>query len=186
MAVELKRWRFTVDEYHRMGEAGVLGEDDRVELIDGEILEMSPIGPGHSGGINRLTYLFVGRVGDRAVVSVQNPVILNDYEEPQPDLMLLRPRSDFYRSATATPADVLLLIEVADSSVDYDRQVKAPLYARNGIPEYWMLNLLRDQVVVYREPIEDGYRSTQVFRRGETISPLAFPDLQITVEELLG
>ncbi len=186
MALELKRYLFTRAEYHRLAEAGVLGEDDRVELIEGEILEMSPIGRRQWACVDRLSHLFVRAVGNEAIVHVQNPVPLNERSEPEPDLTLLRFRADFYASADPTPADVLLVVEVADSSVEYDRQVKAPLYARTGIPELWLLDLGRDHLVVYREPSGSGYGTTRVLRRGETISPVAFPDLVIPVVDLLG
>jgi Uma2 family endonuclease len=169
-----------------MAEAGILTEDDRVELIDGEILEMSPLGRKHWVCVNRITRLFVRAVGDRAIVHIQNPIVLGDYTEPQPDLVLLRPRDDFYADMDATPDAILLLIEVADSSVDYDRRVKAPLYARMSIPEYWLADVGREHIVVHLDPTSDGYRTTRVFRRGESFRPTAFPDLQIVVDDILG
>ena len=186
MALELKRYRFTTAEYHRMAEAGVLGEDDRVELIDGEILEMSPIGPRHAACVKRLSHLFSQRLGGEAIVSVQDPIGLSDHAEPQPDLALLRPRADFYAPEHPTPEEVLLVIEVADNSVEYDRQIKAPLYARNRIPELWLLDLGRDHLVVYRDPTGDGYATTRLLRPGEAISPLAFPHLMIPIADILG
>ncbi len=186
MAVELKYWRFTVDDYYRMAEAGILGEDDRVELIEGEILEMSPIGGRHMACVNRLTRVFVPAVGDAAIVSIQNPIRLDNRSEPQPDLVLMRPKDDYYASGHATPADVLLVVEVADSSIEFDRQIKAPLYARHAVPELWVVDLGRDHVMVYREPAATGYATTQVFRRGDTISPGTVPELQIAVVDILG
>ena len=186
MAVQLRRHRFTTDDYHRLGEAGILGEDDRVELIDGEIVEMNPIGGPHLGSVNRINHLFVRSVGDRAVVHVQNPIRLDEHSEPQPDVCLLRVRADFYASGPPGPADVLLLIEVSDSSLTYDRQVKLPLYARGGIPEAWVLDLGHNRLLVFREPVDGGYATTQVLRRGQSIRPLAFPDLAVAVAALLG
>jgi Uma2 family endonuclease len=169
-----------------MAEAGVLGEDDRVELIGGEILDMSPIGRRHTACVKRLNRLLSRLVGDAAIVSVQDPVLLSEHDEPEPDLALLRPRPDFYASVDVTPDAVLLVIEVADSSVEYDRQVKAPLYARGRIPELWIVDLVRDHVAVYRDPTSGGYGTTRVARRGETISPSAFAELTIAVDEILG
>ena len=186
MAVQFQRYRFTVDEYSRMAEIGILREDSRVELINGEIIHMHPIGKRHAGGVDRLTYLFVHRVGDRANVRGQNPVRLGEHNEPEPDLMLLRWRADFYAAGHPTPEQVLLVVEIADSSVEYDRQVKSPLYGGAGIPEYWLVNLERDHIVAYRDPTEDGYATTRILRYGESISPLAFPDLTFTVDETLG
>lgn len=186
MRVQLKRYRFTTTDYHRMAEAGILGEDDRVELIEGEILEMSPIGRLHASTVDRLNRLFNRAVGDAAIVRVQNPIVVNDYNEPQPDLTLLRPRTDFYAAGHPTPEAILLAIEVADTTVAFDRRVKAPLYARNGMPELWLIDLKRGHVVAFRDPTETGYATTQVFRRGEAISPVAFPDLVLPVAELLG
>ena len=169
-----------------MGEAGILGEDDRVELIEGEILEMSPIGRKHVSSVIRLTGILSRLVADAALVSVQNPVQLSDQSEPQPDVALLRPRPDVYADREVTAADVLLIIEVADSSEAYDRQTKAPLYARSGIPELWIVDLIRDHVALYRHPTNDGFGTTRVTRRGESISPLAFPGLTIAVNDILG
>ncbi len=186
MAVALTRHRFTVDEYHWMARVGILGEDDRVELIDGEIVEMVPIGPTHVGSVIRFTGRLVRQYGDLAEVSVQNPVRLGEYSEPEPDLVLLRPRADSYRLALPTPADVLLVVEVADTSLAVDRRVKLPLYARAGILETWLVDLRHHRLHVHREPRADGYRVTRTLRRGERIAPLAFPDREIAVADLLG
>jgi Uma2 family endonuclease len=185
MALPLTRHLFTVDEYHRMAENHVLSEDDRVELIDGEIIEMAPIGSGHLGHVNRLGRVFGAAIGERALLSVQNPVRLGHRSEPQPDVALLQPRADDYAGNIPTPADVLLLIEVADSSLVYDRDTKVPMYARSGIPEVWLVNLIDAEIVIYREPSVTGYQSVQVLRRGDMIAPLAFPDVVIAVSDLL-
>lgn len=186
MALEPKRYRFTTAEYDRLGEVGVLGEDDHVELIEGEIIQMSPIGRSHASRVDRLNRVFNRGVGDAAIVRIQNPIVLGDHSEPEPDLTLLRPRPDFYASEHPTPEEILLVIEVADSSIEYDRQIKAPLYARNRIQELWLLDLGRNHLVVYRDPTGEGYATTRVLRRGEVISPLAFPHLVIPIADILG
>jgi Uma2 family endonuclease len=178
--------KLTADEYQRMGEAGILHEDDRVELLDGEIYDMPPIGDGHVGRVNALNFLLGQRLRDRVIVAVQNPIRLSDFSEPQPDIALLRPRADFYGTSKARPEDVLLLIEVAQSSVDYDRVLKLPRYAADGILEVWIVNLVDDRVEVYRDPAGDGYRTRTVHARGESLYPAALPDLTIRVDEILG
>ena len=179
-------WRWTVHDYHKMGEIGILRHDDRVELIEGEIVTMPPIGHDHAGGTNRLNMLFAPQLGGRAIVSVQNPVRLSETSEPQPDLLLLRPEPAFYATRKAKPDDVLLLVEISDSTLRHDRDVKVPLYARAGIPEVWLLDLRNDRLRVYREPDEGEYRQVTVLTRGDKIAPLAFPDLTLTVDGLLG
>ena len=169
-----------------MGEAGILSEDDRVELIEGEIVQMAPIGSRHAACVDRLTQLFVLRVMGRAIVRVQNPVLLNDYSEPQPDLALLRPRADFYASGHPAPQDVLLVVEVADTSAGIDRAAKMPLYARAGIHEAWLVDLQADQVEVHRQPTPQGYRSVQTFGRGASFALEMLPDLTLAVADILG
>ncbi len=181
----VRRRRFTVDEYHRMAETGVLREDDRVELLEGEVVLMSPIGDPHAGCVNRLNHA-LRRVGERAVVAVQNPVRLDRHSEPQPDVTLLRPRADFSGSGTPDPTDVLLAIEVGDSSARFDREVKAPLYARAGVRELWLVDLGAGEVSVCRRPDERGYAEVTVKRRGDSLSPEALGDITLTVNELLG
>ncbi|MBI4506726.1 MAG: Uma2 family endonuclease, partial [Chloroflexi bacterium] len=178
--------KFTVDEYERMGQAGILGEDDRVELIEGEIVEMTPIGHRHAGCVKRLNRLFSQELGTTAVIGIQDPVRLSEDSEPQPDVAVLRPRADLYASAHPTPADVLLLIEVAESSAEPDRRVKVPLYARGGVPEVWLVDLGGETVTVYRDPTPDGYRTERTVQRGETLAPAALPDLQVLSAEVLG
>ncbi len=169
-----------------MGALGILHEDERVELLDGELYEMTPIGDGHIGGVNSMNFFFGQRLGGRAIVSVQNPVRLSDFSEPQPDIALLRPRPDFYRTGKARPEDVLLLVEVADSSLDYDRLTKLPRYAAAGIVEVWIVNLVARRVEVYRDPTADGYATHTDHGRGHTLTPAALPDLAILVEEITG
>jgi Uma2 family endonuclease len=186
MAAPITRRRFTVEEYHRMAEAGILGEDDRLELVDGEIVEMAPIGRRHYGRVNRISHLFHRLFGDSVVVHVQNPIVLSEIDQPQPDIALLRWRADYYADVDASAGDALLLVEVADSSLLYDRQVKVPLYARHGIPELWLADLTQSLLMLYRDPTPDGYLTVQVLRIGDHIVPLAFPDVSIPVADILG
>lgn len=179
--------RFTIEDYYGMAEAGILAPDARVELLEGQILDMMPIGPFHSGTVNRLTNLFTRRSADRWITCGQNPVRMSERSEPQPDFALLRPREDFYTSAHPTPADVFLLVEVADSSVRFDREEKLPAYARAGIPEFWLINLVERVIEVYWDPSAAGtYASSQLLRPGESIAPAAFPDAALSVAELLS
>ncbi len=176
----------TVAEYHRMGEVGILTDRDRVELIEGQVVAMSPIGSEHSGTVNALSYLLFQVVGTRGVVAVQNPVQLDDLTEPEPDFAVLKPRSDFYRRATPRADEVLLLIEVADSSLAYDRAVKRSLYARHGIPEFWIVNLAAGEVEVCRAPAGDRYASVSHVGRDGILEPELLPGAVIPVATLLG
>lgn len=185
MAVEVTRRLFTVDEYERMAQAGILHEDDRVELIEGEVVQMTAIGARHAAAVARILALFAG-LRARAVLWPQNPLRLSQRSAPQPDVVLLKPRKDFYAGGHPGPADVLLLVEVMDVSASYDRGVKLPLYARHGIPEVWLVDLEQERVEVYREPRAEGYSSATVLRRGERLASAAFPDLALAVEDLLG
>src|SRR5512145_2452267 len=174
----LTRRRFTVEEYHRMGEAGILPEDNRLELIAGDIVVREPIGAYHAGTVARLNRLWTSRLGDRAIVSIQNPVQFpREDSELQPDVMLFRPREDFYTTAHPQAADVLLLIEVADTTLPLDRGVKIPPYARVGILEVWLVDLTAARLEVHRDPQRDGYGNVRVLMRGERVPPEAFPDL---------
>ena len=186
MATEVLRRRFDVEAYHRMGQAGILTEEDRVELIEGEIIEMTPIGRRHLAAVDYLNHRFTIECGDRAIVRVQGAIRLSRFSEPQPDLLLLRPRADFYRMADAGPADVLLLVEVAETSLAYDQTVKLSLYAQAGIPEVWLVNLAGERVEVYRTPAGDQFRDVEQVLRGRSIAPRAFPDLAILLDEIVG
>jgi len=183
--VELPRRRFTVEEYYRMAEAGILREDDRVELIEGEIIRMSPIGPRHALSVSELTRLFTIALRDRAVVWPQNPVRLPRDTEPQPDVVLLRSPSNRYRRRPPQPQDVLLLVEVADTSSRYDRGVKLPLYARAGIPEVWIVDFTADVIDVYREPQASGYATLHRVGRGGHVAPAMFPDIVLSADAIL-
>jgi Uma2 family endonuclease len=182
----LQHWKFTVDEFQRMGEVGLFNEDDRVELIDGELIRMNPIGHGHAGRVKLLNHSLALQLGERAVVSVQDPIQIRPRGQPQPDLMVLRPRADFYSTSHPTAADVLLLIEVADSSVDYDLHTKAAIYAQAGIADYWVVDLVESRILVLRQPVDGEYRSVQTLGRGDVLQPLAFPDVLIPVSDILG
>jgi Uma2 family endonuclease len=187
MAVDLRRRRFTIDEYERMAETGILDEDERVELIEGEIVEMSPIGPPHASMVARMTAVLVPRLAGRAILWSQSSLLLRAQTSYfQPDLILLRPRNDYYRSANPEPRDALLVIEVMDSSVYRDRRVKLPLYARACVAEVWLVDVSTDTVEIWRDPVGRRYRSARVAARGEQIAPLAFPDLPLAVTDLLG
>jgi len=186
MAGIVTRKRFTADEYQRMGQAGILTEGDRVELIDGEIVAMTPIGTRHNASVNRGLRALVRAAGDDAIVQAQGSIRLDMYSEPEPDLVLLRPRSDFYSSRHAGPADILLVIEAAESSIQYDRDVKAPLYAAAGISEYWLVDLNASLVLRYSALERGVYRSVEQHRRGQSIAPQLLPTCLIAVGELLA
>jgi Uma2 family endonuclease len=181
---QVTRWRFTVHDYHRMGEAGILHEDDRVELIEGEIVEMAAIGTRHFSCVNRLTRMLVMGVGEAAVVSVQNPVRLDEHTEPQPDLTVIQPRD--YTESLPLPEDVLLLVEVSDTTLAYDRNVKLPLYARAGIGEVWIVNLPAGTIEQHTDPSDEGYQRVDHKRGGQKLHPAALPDLAPTGDEILG
>ena len=182
--VECPRRLFTAEEFERMAAAGVFGPEERLELIDGEIVEMSPVGPGHGASIACLTKRFILGLGDRAVVWIQSSAVVALRSVPQPDLALLRPRS--YRRSNPRPDDILLVVEVADSSLRYDRIRKARLYAVAGIPEYWVVGVQREWVEVYRTPEDEGYRDVKRVPSSDTIAPLSFPDLIIPVADIFA
>jgi Uma2 family endonuclease len=187
MRVDLEKKLFTVDDYYRMGDAGIFGPDERVELINGEILTMSPIGVRHAICVSRGTGVFAAAfVAKKAIVSVQNPVLISQVTMPQPDILLLRHREDFYAGKWYGPADVLLLIEVSDTTLRRDRNVKLPLYAAAGVSEVWIEDLKHDLLLVYRDPGGSAYSTCLTFKHGESVSPLAFPDMVVSVDELLG
>ena len=186
MSVELQRRRFTVDDYYAMADAGILHEDDRVELIEGEIIEMAAIGSRHAACVDRLNRLLSRQVGDQAVVRVQNPVRLSDLSEPQPDLALLRPREDFYAARHPLPPDTLLIVEVAHSTLGYDRGVKVPLYARTGIPELWIVNVDEDVVEVYADPADGRFRVRTEAKRKTEVRPRLLPSVAVRVDDILG
>jgi Uma2 family endonuclease len=184
MAAVIKK-RFTADEYQRMGQVGILSSDDRVELIDGEVVTMTPIGARHVACVNHATRALVRAAGDDAIVQAQSSVRLDPYAEPEPDLVLLRPRTDFYASRLPGPDDILLIIEIADSSIEYDRDVKTRVYAAAGITEYWLADLNANVVWRYSSPERGSYRSIEPCHRGQTIAPRLLPSCAIAVDVLL-
>jgi Uma2 family endonuclease len=184
--MQLLTRKFTVEQYHKMADVGILTEDDRVELINGEIIEMSPIGLKHAATVNRLTNLLPKKLGDKAIVSIQNPIQLNDNSEPQPDIALLKPRADFYETKIPTTEDILLIIEVADTTINYDRNIKIPLYAENGILEVWLVDINNQSLTIYHQPTQQGYQIKQTLDITDKLSPVTFLDVTINVNEVFG
>jgi Uma2 family endonuclease len=180
---------FTVDEYYKMAEAGILAASERVELVQGVIYTMSPIGSRHHSAVIHLNRVFSGRLLDVAEVSVQGPVRLANLTEPEPDFAIVRRQLDQrrpYEFAPPSSSDIYLIVEVADTSLGFDLGEKADTYAGDGIPELWVLDLAGDRLIVHRDPTPDGYASVQTAARGETITALAFPDITFTVDDILG
>ena len=185
MALHLLRGPFTVDTYQRLAELGVLRENDRVELIAGQVVEMSPIGDRHASCVRRLNQLFSRSLSAAAIVDVQNPVVLGEHDAPQPDVVLLKPRPDAYlRHPRAT--DILLIIEVADTTLAYDRDIKIPLYARAGIPEAWVVDVAADRIDAYQDPVAGQYTRVRTASRGDVLTPLQLPTLTLAADEILG
>jgi Uma2 family endonuclease len=180
-----KHW-ISAEEYERMGEAGIFGPGERLELIEGDIFEMSPIGSPHAACVKYLNRLLNELFGRDLIVGTQDPIRLDDFSEPQPDLTLLRWRADFYRGAHPTPADVLLVVEVADTTVVTDRTIKVPLYARAGVAEAWVVNVPEERVEIYSDPADGAYRLTSQHARGETARSPTLAGLAVSVDELFG
>ena len=186
MRVEVERKLFTVDEYHRMCDTGIIGFDERTELIDGEIIKMPNPSTRHVACANRANTFFTEAFGRRAIVSIQNPLLLNLYNEPLPDVVVLKPRPDFYTSTRFTPEHAFFVVEISESSLAFDRKVKLPRYAASGAPEVWIEDLKHALLLVFRDLENDTYKTCLTLRRGETVSPSAFPDVTFKVEDLLG
>ena len=186
MVAVQETYRFTVEEYYRMGEAEIFPPDVRLELVDGEIKRMPPIDPPHASIVDRLTIMLAARLAGVAHLRVQNPIRLDDFNEPQPDVTVLRFRDDYYGSRHPTPADVLLAIEVADTSLRYDRDEKMPRYGRYGIPEAWLVDVQARTITVYTEPHAGGYREQHVLSRGQEIVSVSVEGLRVGVDEALG
>jgi Uma2 family endonuclease len=184
MSVYAPTYRFNVAEFQKLGEAGIFHEDDRVELLNGEIIVMSPIGYRHSSAVRHLIEIFSGRSRRRYFVDAQSSFVLDDGSEPQPDITLLHREAD-RRGRLPNAEDVYLIVEVSDTSLGYDREEKLPAYARNGIAEVWIVNLTEDVIEVYRNPSADGYGPKLVVRRGESVAPLAFGDVEVPAAEVL-
>jgi Uma2 family endonuclease len=186
MSVQIAKRLFNVHEYERMVEAGILTEDDRVELIEGEIVEMSPIGMRHAACVKRLNSLLAARASSAAIISIQDPIVLDDLSEPQPDVALLKPRTDFYEQGHPRASEALLVIEVADTTVQSDRLVKMPLYARAGIVEVWLVNLNDERIEVYTQPAGGAYESVKYAGRGESIDAQSVAGLTLDVDAVFG
>ena len=186
MSSQPKKHFFSVDEYYLMAQAGVFANQDRLELIDGEVVEMSPIGSTHQGCVDALCALLSEQLGKTAIVRVQGPIHIDEYSQPQPDIVLLKPRRDFYRRSHPTPGDILLVIEVADTSVEYDREIKLPLYARAGIQEAWLVLLSKDVVEVHSSPRIGRYQKVQRLKRAKKVQSQMMPGLALSVDSILG
>ncbi|MCD8488253.1 MAG: Uma2 family endonuclease [Desertifilum sp.] len=186
MTRQILRKKFTVEQYHQMSELGILSDRDRVELIQGEILQISPIGRRHAACVDRLTERLILLLSTKAIIRSQNPIRLSNNSEPQPDIALLRRREDFYAENHPQPDDIFLVIEVSDTTVDFDREIKIPIYAEARIVEVWLIDLNAQQIEVYREPTSQGYQSVQILSREQTITLLAFPEIELSVQQILG
>ena len=181
-----RRHRLSVDDYYRMAEIGILAADQRVELIDGEIIDMPPPGTLHAATVHRLIGIFVHAVGDGAIALVQNPVRLTEYSEPQPDLALLRPREDFYAQHHPRPADVLLIVEIAATSLRYDRETKRPLYAAHEIPEFWLVDLAGKRLVRHRAPQRSAYTQVDEPELTRVLEISELPGVAVDLSRLFG
>lgn len=187
MVTETLIHRFDIEAYHRLISSGILLEDERVELIEGRIVDMTPIGTRHAACVNRLNNLLTLKLEGRGIVSVQNPIqLLKHQSEPEPDIALLKYREDFYSDKLPEETDILLIAEVADTSLEYDRGTKIPLYAKANIREVWLVSLLDNCIEVYTLPSAGGYGSRSIARHGQTISPGIFPDISLTARQILG
>ena len=180
----LQRRKLSVDEFHRIGDAGILGEDDRIELIEGEMIEMAPIGTRHLAKVNRLSRMLALAAGEHAIVSTQNPILLPPRSEPQPDIALLKPSTDDYETRLPTAKDILLLVEIADVTIAYDRDVKIPLYAQHAVPEVWLFDIQARASTIYRRPSARGYRQIVTASRNASISPQALPSVSVDLAEV--
>lgn len=186
MSRQLAKYWISVDEYERMGEAGILRPDARLELLEGEIYEMSPIGSRHASCVTLLHQLLTLKFANKLIVISQNPIRLDDFSEPQPDVALLRWRDDYYRHAHPQPTDVLLVIEVADTTLESDRRYKLPLYAKAGIGEAWLVNLPEESIELYAEPADGTYQFTKEFKRGEEVQAHTIAGLRVEVAAVIG
>jgi Uma2 family endonuclease len=186
MTVQILREKFTVGQYHQMIESGILTDRDHVELLQGEIIEMSPVGRQHAAYVDRLTELFVLELSSWARIRVQSPIRLSNNSEPQPDVAILQRRADFYAEGHPQPQDIFALVEVSDTTIEFDRTVKVPLYAQDNIAEVWIVDLNAEAVQVYREPVTACYQHVQTYHRGQSIASQVFADVQFAVDQLLG
>lgn len=178
--------KFSVEDYHRFIEMGIFKPEERIELWEGEFVEMSPIGKRHAGIVAGMTAYLNHLFFRKFVVWSQNPIILNDFSEPQPDVCVLEGRDDFYRNENATAKDVLLAMEVSDSTVKYDRDIKFPKYAENGIAESWLIDLENDRIEIHTQPTKNGYRLVKILHRGDIAESTVFEEIKIAVDDILG
>ncbi|MDX1943025.1 MAG: Uma2 family endonuclease, partial [Saprospiraceae bacterium] len=174
----------TVEEYHKMGEVGILKEKG-LELINGEIIEMSPIGGRHVTTVNKLNKLLNIILGDAAIISIQNPIIASNFSEPEPDIAILKYRADFYDNQIPSAKDVFLIIEISDTSIVYDKKIKLPLYAQSGVPECWLVDLTKQEIHIYWQPHGNAYKFSELVKLGETIKAQYF-DLQLDTNQIFG
>jgi len=185
MYIEVAKKLFTTDDFSKMHEAGIIGPDERVELVDGEIIKLNP-GKRHVACTMRASRFFIEAFGPRACVSIQNPIVLDIYNEPKPDVVILKPREDFYASTEPAPEHSFFVVEISDTTLAMDRKRKLPKYARLGVPEYWIEDVKNQLLHVYRDPLGNEYRTCLTFHPGDAVSPLAFPDVTFKVADLLG
>lgn len=180
------RKRFRVEEFHKMTELGILPEESGWEIVDGYLIDKMSIGSKHASTVKRLNRILTKLVKDNAIVSVQDPIRLDDYNEPEPDIALLKPREDFYSKNHPLPQEILLLIEVSDSTIEYDRKIKKTLYAKAGITEFWIINLQDDTLEFYSQPKNGNYRLARILESGETLKLNSIENLTLTINEILG
>ena len=186
MSTAIAYRQFTIRDLEQMITSGILSEDEHIELIQGQLIKMSPPGILHAACVDRLNKLFSRQTPDEITVSVQNPLALNSTLQPEPDIMLLSPRQDYYTSARPTASDVLLLVEVSDSSLEYDQETKLPLYAASGVGEVWLVNLQESSIDCYSDPVAQGYRLCERFWKGDTIHPDRLPEITVKVSYILN
>lgn len=184
--MQLLTRKFTVSDYHKMGEFGILTPQDYVELIEGQIIAMSPISLRHAAMVKRLNILLTYQLYNQAIIGVQDPIELDDFSEPQPDISVLAIRPDFYELEIPKPKDILALIEISDTTIEYDKEIKVPLYAANNIPEVWLFNLNNKSLEVYRNPQNNTYQIQKVLPKNQTVSLLSFPQLIINLGALFN
>lgn len=185
MTAQLLRKKFTVSEFCQMAETGIFSDEENIELIEGEIVEMGKIGRRHAAYCDRLNDLFRDRFEKQVLIRVQSPIELNNLSQPQPDIALLRRREDYYESGHPQPHDIFLLVEIADTTIDSDREIKIPLYGKNNILETWLIDINAQCLEVYRDPSPQGYQSTQQLQRGQRIASLIFPEIAIAVNAIM-
>jgi len=186
MVLQTIRRKITVAEFQRMGDIGIFHNDERLELIDGEIIKMTPIGSRHAYCVNRMAEFLITHLGNRAMVSTQNPVCLGKYSEPQPDIAIIKRTERKYMTSHPDASDVYLIIEFADSSINFDHDVKLPAYAKAGIQEVWIVDLISGCIEIYQEPTTSGYKKVNKKKGSDTFSPSSFPDITIIVNQALG